>query len=91
MNPNTAFVSLTLFSMLRFPLNFLPNIIQGFIQFNVSTKRIKEFLLRDEIDDNDISHIQNEGNKNEFIYSLYLSFFHCTKYINLCWFLFFCM
>ena len=66
MNPNTAFVSLTLFSMLRFPLNFLPNIIQGFIQFNVSTTRIRDFLLRDEIDDNDITHIENEGIFNSF-------------------------
>ena len=29
---------------------------------NVSVTRIREFLLRDEIDDNDISHIENEGN-----------------------------
>jgi hypothetical protein len=29
---------------------------------NVSVTRIREFLLRDEIDYNDISHIENEGN-----------------------------
>ena len=32
LDPNTAFVSLTLFSMLRFPLNFIPYIITGLIQ-----------------------------------------------------------
>jgi hypothetical protein len=31
-------------------------------KMNVSVTRIREFLLRDEIDDNDISHIENEGN-----------------------------
>jgi ABC-type multidrug transport system fused ATPase/permease subunit len=32
LDPSTAFVSLTLFNMLRFPLNIIPYIIQGLIQ-----------------------------------------------------------
>lgn len=32
LDPNTAFVSLTLFNMLRQPLNFIPRIIQGLTQ-----------------------------------------------------------
>nr|QUF59452.1 ATP-binding cassette transporter Abcc1-7 [Brachionus angularis] len=56
LDPNTTFVSLTLFSMLRFPLNFLPYIIQGLIQLNVSLTRIREFLLKDEIKEDEISH-----------------------------------
>nr|UOU03338.1 ATP-binding cassette subfamily C1-7 [Brachionus rubens] len=60
LNPNTAFVSLTLFNMLRFPLNFLPYIIQGLVQLNVSVTRIRQFLLKDEIKDEDISHDKME-------------------------------
>ncbi|CAF0716991.1 unnamed protein product, partial [Brachionus calyciflorus] len=56
LDPNTAFVSLTLFNMLRFPLNFIPYIIQGLVQLNVSLSRIRKFLLRDEIKEEDISH-----------------------------------
>ena len=56
LDPNTAFVSLTLFGMLRFPLNFLPYIIQGLIQINVSVTRIRRFLLLDELDESDIGH-----------------------------------
>ena len=56
LDPNTAFVSLTLFSMLRFPLNVLPMVIQGLVQMNVSMKRIKDFLLRDEINFESITH-----------------------------------
>jgi ABC-type multidrug transport system fused ATPase/permease subunit len=32
LDPSTAFVSLTLFNMLRFPLNIIPFIIQGLVQ-----------------------------------------------------------
>lgn len=32
LDSNTAFVSLTLFNMLRQPLNFIPRIIQGLTQ-----------------------------------------------------------
>lgn len=56
LDPNTAFVSLTLFSMLRFPLNMLPHLINAFIQLNVSITRIRELLLKDELKGEDISH-----------------------------------
>ena len=62
LTPETAFVSLSLFNIVRFPLMMLPQVITSLIQANVSMTRIRQFLLRDEIDDNDISHIENEGN-----------------------------
>jgi ABC-type bacteriocin/lantibiotic exporter with double-glycine peptidase domain len=62
LDPNTAFVSLTLFNMLRFPLNILPNIINGLVQTSISSKRIQLFLLRDEIDHNQIGHDQTNDN-----------------------------
>lgn len=58
LDPNTAFVSLTLFNMLRFPLNFLPYIIQGLININVSLTRIRQFLLEDEINEDDVTHFK---------------------------------
>nr|QNH67882.1 ATP-binding cassette transporter subfamily C member 1 X7 [Brachionus rotundiformis] len=67
LDSNTAFVSLTLFNMLRFPLNFLPYIIQGLVQLNVSLTRIRKFLLKDEIKNEDISHndVDNKAVKVE--------------------------
>uniref|UniRef100_A0A3Q3WCA4 Uncharacterized protein n=1 Tax=Mola mola TaxID=94237 RepID=A0A3Q3WCA4_MOLML len=47
-----AFVSLSLFNILRFPLNMLPQVISGVVQANVSLKRIQAFLSHDELDPN---------------------------------------
>jgi hypothetical protein len=41
---------------MRFPLMMLPNLISSLIQANVSMTRIRKFLLRDEIDENQITH-----------------------------------
>jgi ABC-type multidrug transport system fused ATPase/permease subunit len=56
LDASTAFVSLTLFNILRFPLIILPQVISSLIQANVAMKRIKSFLLKDEIDRGQISH-----------------------------------
>ncbi|XP_035389253.1 canalicular multispecific organic anion transporter 2 isoform X2 [Electrophorus electricus] len=45
-----AFVSLSLFNILRFPLNMLPQVITSLVQANVSLKRIQTFLTHDELD-----------------------------------------
>ncbi|XP_075889870.1 ATP-binding cassette sub-family C member 3 isoform X2 [Nelusetta ayraudi] len=47
-----AFVSLSLFNILRFPLNMLPQVISSMVQANVSLKRIQAFLSHDELDPN---------------------------------------
>ncbi|XP_061089118.1 ATP-binding cassette sub-family C member 3 isoform X4 [Conger conger] len=44
-----AFVSLSLFNILRFPLNMLPQVISSIVQASVSLKRIQEFLSHDEL------------------------------------------
>jgi ATP-binding cassette subfamily C (CFTR/MRP) protein 1 len=61
LDANTAFVSLTLFSMLKMPLNFIPYIINGLIQLNVSLTRIRKFLLKDEFKLDDVTHDDVEG------------------------------
>uniref|UniRef100_A0A8C6PX67 ABC-type glutathione-S-conjugate transporter n=1 Tax=Nothobranchius furzeri TaxID=105023 RepID=A0A8C6PX67_NOTFU len=49
-----AFVSLSLFNILRFPLNMLPQVISGLVQASVSLKRIQSFLSHDELDPNSV-------------------------------------
>ncbi|KAM5274228.1 ATP-binding cassette sub-family C member 3 [Ctenodactylus gundi] len=45
-----AFVSVSLFNILKIPLNLLPQLISGLTQTSVSLKRIQNFLNQDEID-----------------------------------------
>lgn len=48
LNPAPVFSSLALFNSLRLPLNFLPLVIGQVIDANASVKRIQEFLLAEE-------------------------------------------
>ncbi|XP_075435703.1 ATP-binding cassette sub-family C member 3 isoform X3 [Ascaphus truei] len=50
-----AFVSLSLFNILRFPLNMLPQVISNIAQTSVSIKRIQKFLDNDELDPNAVN------------------------------------
>ncbi|KAM8945709.1 ATP-binding cassette sub-family C member 3 [Pelodytes ibericus] len=50
-----AFVSLSLFNILRFPLNMLPQVISNLAQASVSVKRIQNFLANDELDPNAVN------------------------------------
>lgn len=70
LTPETAFVSLSLFNIVRFPLMILPQVITAMIQANVSMTRIRQFLLRDEIDDLQITH-NNIESINYFIFFLF--------------------
>ncbi|XP_069785764.1 ATP-binding cassette sub-family C member 3 isoform X2 [Narcine bancroftii] len=45
-----AFVSLSLFNILRFPLNMLPQVISSIVQATVSLNRLQNFLGHDELD-----------------------------------------
>ncbi|XP_070847153.1 ATP-binding cassette sub-family C member 3 isoform X2 [Chaetodon trifascialis] len=49
-----AFVSLSLFNILRFPLSMLPQVISSIVQASVSLKRIQGFLSHDELDPNSV-------------------------------------
>ncbi|XP_067139263.1 multidrug resistance-associated protein 1-like [Centruroides vittatus] len=50
LDPATAFVSLTLFNMLRFSLVMIPDLISNLIQTRVSLRRLHEFLISEELD-----------------------------------------
>uniref|UniRef100_A0A3Q3RDE5 ATP-binding cassette, sub-family C (CFTR/MRP), member 3 n=1 Tax=Monopterus albus TaxID=43700 RepID=A0A3Q3RDE5_MONAL len=61
-----AFVSLSLFNILRFPLNMLPQVISSIVQASVSLKRVQGFLSHDEIDPNSV----DRKNTNSISFSL---------------------
>ncbi|KAL3875737.1 hypothetical protein ACJMK2_033658 [Sinanodonta woodiana] len=54
-----AFVSLSLFNILRFPMSMLPNVISSIVQMVVSLKRLRRFLSNDELDPTAVSHDKN--------------------------------
>ena len=56
LDASTAFVSLTLFNLLRVPLNVLPILIVYLIQCQVSLKRINKFINSEELDPEAVSH-----------------------------------
>ncbi|XP_047488964.1 multidrug resistance-associated protein 1-like isoform X5 [Penaeus chinensis] len=50
LDAKTAFVSISLFNLLRFPISMLPMIITSLVQANVSLTRLNKFLNADELD-----------------------------------------
>lgn len=61
LDSSTAFVSLSLFNILRFPLSMLPMMISSMVQASVSVKRINVFMNTEELDPNNVQHDQSEG------------------------------
>ncbi|XP_043784901.1 multidrug resistance-associated protein 1 [Apis laboriosa] len=56
-----AFVSLSLFNILRFPLSILPMMIGNMVQAYVSVKRINKFMNTEELDPNNVQHDLSES------------------------------
>ncbi|XP_063421679.1 multidrug resistance-associated protein 1-like [Mytilus trossulus] len=56
-----AFVSLSLFNILRFPINLLPMMISFMIQTNVSIKRLSAFLKSGDLNLDNVQHEQISG------------------------------
>lgn len=61
LDANTAFVSLSLFNILRTPLMLLPMMITGLIQIQVSVNRINKFMNGEELDPNNVQHDAKHG------------------------------
>ena len=59
LDASTAFVSISLFNILRFPLVVLPSVITQLIAAKVSIERIRTFMLRDELNKDTV--IYNAG------------------------------
>ncbi|XP_011699218.1 PREDICTED: multidrug resistance-associated protein 1 isoform X6 [Wasmannia auropunctata] len=62
LNSKIAFVSLSLFNILRFPLSMLPMMIGNIVQAYVSVKRINKFMNMEELDPNNVTHDPSEPN-----------------------------
>lgn len=52
-----AFVALTLFNILQFPLSMLPFLISSLVEASVSNKRLKKFLLNPELDPKNVIRV----------------------------------
>nr|CAB3219629.1 multidrug resistance-associated protein 1-like [Phallusia mammillata] len=50
-----AFVSISLFNILRFPLMMLPVMVSALVQSNVSLKRLQKFLSNEELDERSVN------------------------------------
>ncbi|KAF9429465.1 Canalicular multispecific organic anion transporter 2 [Entomortierella beljakovae] len=59
LTPQTVFVSMTLFAMLKGPIASLSDVTTSTIGVLVATKRIQNFLLREEVNDEDILRFDN--------------------------------
>ncbi|CAD0199749.1 unnamed protein product [Chrysodeixis includens] len=57
-----AFVALSLFNILRFPLSMLPNVISNVVQTAVGIKRLNKFLNCDELDISSVEHDPKDPN-----------------------------
>src|SRR5260221_4517785 len=61
-----AFVSLSVFNLLRFPMGILPSVLSRCVRANVSAKRIQKFLCTEEIDSHrDINNENFDSYLNE--------------------------
>lgn len=59
LDPQRAFVSLTLFHILRFPLSMLPMLISMLVQASVSVKRMNKYLGHEELEEY-VSHEKDD-------------------------------
>ncbi|EDV20619.1 uncharacterized protein TRIADDRAFT_50946 [Trichoplax adhaerens] len=56
LDASKAFVSISLFNILRFPIGMLPAVISSIIQASVSLQRLASFLKNEELDENNVEH-----------------------------------
>lgn len=68
LTPETAFVALALFNQLRSPMTMIGFLINQTVQAIVSNKRMKEFLVSEEVDQDAIErHLDSKGLDFNFI------------------------
>ncbi|XP_076438353.1 ATP-binding cassette sub-family C member 3-like [Babylonia areolata] len=61
LDPGTAFVALSLFNIMKQPMNSLPNCISELVQSHVCLKRLRNFLSCDDLKSSDVCHNAAEG------------------------------
>ncbi|XP_063922468.1 multidrug resistance-associated protein 1 isoform X1 [Zophobas morio] len=60
LDASKAFVSVSLFNILRFPLSMLPMMISNLVQAMVSIQRINKFMNAEELDPTSVTHDSSE-------------------------------
>nr|CAH7765033.1 unnamed protein product [Callosobruchus chinensis] len=60
LDAHKAYVSISLFNIIRFPLSMLPMMISNLIQTYVSVKRINKFMNAEELDPDNATHQPND-------------------------------
>ncbi|XP_060068351.1 multidrug resistance-associated protein 1-like [Ylistrum balloti] len=60
LDPQTAFVAISLFNILRFAVNIAPAVITEVVTANVSVKRLSKFLNSDDLDETCVTHNTSE-------------------------------
>ncbi|CAH1105175.1 unnamed protein product [Psylliodes chrysocephalus] len=60
LDANKAYVSISLFNIIRFPLSMLPMMISNLVQTWVSVKRINRFMNAEELDPDNVHHEPSE-------------------------------
>ncbi|KCV70415.1 hypothetical protein H696_02759 [Fonticula alba] len=61
LTPEVAFVSLSLFNLLQFPLAMFPNVISSSVEAGVAITRLEDFFLREELDPRAVLRLRSEG------------------------------
>ncbi|CAH4037823.1 unnamed protein product [Pieris brassicae] len=62
LDSKTAFVALSLFNILRFPLSMLPNVISNVVQTAVGINRLNKFMNAEELDEESVEHDPKDPN-----------------------------
>ncbi|XP_019855858.1 PREDICTED: multidrug resistance-associated protein 1-like isoform X2 [Amphimedon queenslandica] len=75
LTPEKAFVALSLFELLSFPISIVPMMILYLIQANVSLKRLSSFLTDEELDLNCVSYTEEPASCGENALSINEGFF----------------
>ena len=60
-----AFVALSLFNILRFPVSMLPNVISNIVEASVSVRRLVKFLKNPELDPANVDYSPNPPRDGE--------------------------
>ncbi|XP_072401346.1 multidrug resistance-associated protein 1 isoform X12 [Diabrotica undecimpunctata] len=60
LDANKAYVSISLFNIIRFPLSMLPMMLSNLVQTWVSVKRINKFMNAEELDPDNVLHEPSE-------------------------------
>ncbi|XP_076266256.1 multidrug resistance-associated protein 1-like isoform X3 [Rhynchophorus ferrugineus] len=60
LDASKAYVSISFFNILRFPLSMLPMMVSNMVQTYVSVQRINTFMNAEELDPNNVSHDQSD-------------------------------